>query len=317
MYTPKPYADGYLAEQDGHRVYYALYGNPEGATVISCHGGPGSQSKAKHAAQFDLERYRVVLFDQRGCGKSEPMGRIEYNATTDLIADIERIRTELAAEQWFVAGSSWGATLALTYAELYPDRTRGLLLSAIFLGDEASETWIRWDREGVAPLFPDGAAEVATRLQDLGIATESDIFASLYRCIISDDTSVQQRVAALMGNWEGNLLARTIPTSYTRPEEVTEADIAAATIFLHYLSNHFWLEPDQLLRDATKLTHVPAVLVHGRYDILCPLRSAWDLHTKLPQSTFVPLPESHHAIQGDGAMARYYAFQLFLRTYVA
>ncbi len=312
MYTPQPYNEAYLPEQDGHRVYYAQFGNPDVPAVLNCHGGPGSKSKAKHADNFDLERYRVINFDQRGCGRSEPAGKLEDNTTAHLVADMERIRTELDLERWFVSGSSWGSTLALAYAEAHPERVRGLLLSALFLGDARGDDWAFRAEHGAAQLFPDARQQLADSLAELGLSLSDDVPQELLTRVCEGSESTQQQVAAVVASWEVNLLSRNIAMQYTRPEEVEEADINAVRIFLHYQANHFWLEEDELLSRADCISDIPAILVHGRYDILCPYQAAWDLSQRLAKAELIALPESHHVIAGDGAVARSLAFARFL-----
>ena len=314
MYTPKPFAESYLPEQDGHRVYYAQYGNPDGPAIITCHGGPGSKSKPKHAACFDLGQYHVVCFDQRGCGQSEPVGEIANNTTQDLVADMERIRTELGIERWYVAGSSWGSTLALAYAETQPERVRGLLLSAIFLADERGEQWAFFGREGTARLFPDGRALLLESLAALHISGESNIAAELYKKFENGSDLERRKIIALFSNWDYNLLAPHLDKKFTEPEVVDESDFSSTRIFLHYQANQYFLSDNQILQQITSIKHIPACIVHGRIDILCPLEAAWRLHQALPQSTFVPLPETAHLYKGDGAVARYYAFAHFLAS---
>ena len=315
MFTPQPFHEAYLPEEDGHKVYYAQYGNPEGPAIISCHGGPGGNSKPKHAASFDLEQYHVILFDQRGCGQSESAGEIRANTTQDLVADMERIRNELGIKRWFVSGSSWGSTLALVYAQTHPEYVRGLLLSALFLADARSDQWAFTDPDGVARLFPDGRAHLENNLSSLGISTDEDtIYASLLNKLQNGPAKEQRQVAALVSSWEVNLLAPHIDIQYTREEEVDEVALARVSVFLHYQANQYFLSEAQILQNIDSMKELPVCLVHGRYDILCPLEAAWKIHRELPNSQFIALPESAHVIKGDGALARYYAFAHFLKT---
>ncbi len=312
MYTAQPFHEDFLPDLDGHNVYYAQYGNPDGVPIISFHGGPGSQSKAKYAQTFDLETYRVVLFDQRGCGKSTPQGEIKHNTTQDLLTDTERIRAELGIDNWFVTGGSWGSTLALMYGIEYTKSTRGLLLSSIFLADAASDAWAFGDQDGVARLFPDGWAEMQHRLAELGISGHISTPQALLQKLQSEDQSIRMQAAAIVGNWEVNLLSRNIPLQYRRPEELSESDVASITIFLHYQANQYFLPDGYIIKNLSQIVNLPTVIVHGRYDILCPLQAAWNVHKELPRSEFVALPESHHSLSGDGSIARQYIFQAFL-----
>lgn len=315
MYTPQPHTEAYLPEHAGHKVYYAQYGNPAGPAIISCHGGPGSKSKAKHAANYDLEHYRVILFDQRGCGQSEPLGEVSNNTTQELVSDMERIREALGIEQWFVGGGSWGSTLALVYAQTHPKRVRGLVLSALFLGDERGDRWSFTDPGGVARLFPDGRAELEHALHTLGIDPGyEDMPAALLQRLREGAEIEQWQVVALINNWEANLLAPHIEQKFIRPDEVDEAMVASVRVFLHYQAHSYFLKPDQIMEQIETISHMPTCLVHGRYDILCPLESAWRLHRALPLSRLVILPQSAHALSGDSAVARYYAFAHFLQA---
>lgn len=318
MYTPKPYHEAWLPVIDGHAVYYAEYGNAQGPTIISVHGGPGSQSKSKHAALFDLNEYRVVLFDQRGCGQSTPAGEVMHNDIATTIADMERIRATLQVERWFVAGSSWGATVALQYAKQHSDTVLGLLLSAIFLANAETEHWVFLPDGGARAMFPDGVEEWQRHAQALGIDLSSPqgTAAHLYRLITHGSVAEQAGVAAMLHNWEANLLSRNIPVQFITAEDVSEQQIASATTFLHFWHHDYFLEDNEILRDSKLLRDIPTVIVHGRYDVLCPPQGAARLAQALPQAELVWLPESHHTFTGDGMVARAYIFRYFLKDVV-
>lgn len=319
MYLPTPHQEAFLPTEDGHAVYYAEYGNKHGPTIVSVHGGPGSQSKAKHAAVFDLQRYRVVLFDQRGCGNSTPVGEVAHNTTDTTVADMERLRTTLGLERWFVAGSSWGSTVALVYAERHPERVAGLLLSAVLLADTDADGWAFGATGGARALFPDGVEEWRRQLAALRLDTlpVEEVCSRLYELITTGTAAEQASVAALLHNWEANLLSRNIPVQFVTADDVTEDDIASARLFLHYQYHQYWLAPGEILQNSDTLAAVPVVIVHGRYDILCPPRGAAQLAAALSQVELVWLPESHHAFAGDGAVARSYIFQAFLAQVIA
>lgn len=311
MYTPKPFNEGFLPEEDGHKVYYAEYGNPDGEVIVSLHGGPGSKSKAQHASRFDLDEYRVVLFDQRGCGKSEPRGGVEENTTQKLVSDMERLREMLGLDCWFVAGSSWGSTLALVYGETHPDRVKGLLLSAIFQADKMSMDWFEGTPDGAARVYTDLWALREESIAALAISG-GDVTRKLYEKICNGSQEEQQQVAALMGNWEGNALTALRAVSFSRPEELDEEDIAEAKIFLHYATNDFFLEPEEIMQNVAKIKDIKTIMVHGRHDIICPFEQAWKLHKVLPNSKLVVLPQSNHQFSPDGEVAKKMAFEALL-----
>lgn len=315
MYTPQPFREAYLPEQGGHTVYYAQYGNPSGPAIITCHGGPGGKSKPSHVSCFDLNQYHVIIFDQRGCGQSKPEGSVIANTTHDLVADMERIRLELGYDRWFVSGSSWGTTLALVYAEQYPEQVQGLLLSALFLADTRSIQWAFHDLDGVARLFPEGRAILEEHLHALEISPQvENLSAALLAKLQEGSEEERRQVVALVSSWEVNLLAPHIEVQYTRPGEVDEATIASTCVFLHYQAHNFFLVDKHILNQIDSIAHVPVCLVHGRYDILSPLEGAWQLNQIFTHSQLVTLPESAHVIKGDGAQARYFAFAHFLKS---
>jgi proline iminopeptidase len=315
MYNPKPFNEGFLEEQDGHSVYFAQYGNSHGEAIISLHGGPGSKSKAKHVRCFDLEKYHVVTFDQRGCGKSIPAGSIKNNTTQMLVEDIERLKNHLGLGKWFVTGGSWGSALALAYAEQYPKSVRGLMLSAIFLADKEAMDWSFSIPEGVAMLFPDVWMKREIDLARFGTDAQNSSRVLLNK--LSDaqsDTEIHDIVATVL-NWEGNLFTASLDVTYTDIEDVTEEDIASVKIFLHFESNNCFLKENQLLQNISAIKDIPMVIVHGRHDVLCPFKGAHDLHKAHSKSELIALPQSNHKFSADGEVAKKYAFEAFLGKY--
>jgi len=313
MYTPKPYDEGYLDEQGGHRIFYAQYGNPEGLAIVSLHGGPGSSSKTKHAKLFDLEKYRVILFDQRGCGKSEPKGEIANNTTQDLTDDIERLREKLGVEKWFVTGGSWGSTLALAYAEAYPEQVKGLMISAIFLGDSFSLEWFGGEN-GAAVLFGD-LWDHRMELFNKYKTNHKDAAKDLYEKLLNASKEEQKEITADVLSWESNLFTSTQDVKFLDSSDVDEEDVTYAKVFMHYESNNMFLEDEQLLKNISKIKKIPMIIFHGRYDVLCPFKRAWDLHKAHGNSQIVVLPQSNHMFTADGEVARKYAFESFLRGF--
>lgn len=313
--TPKPFNSGFLDEKYGHKMSFSQFGNPNGIALIILHGGPGSQSKANQVKGYDLEKYRIITFDQRGCGKSEPAGKVESNTLTDLIEDIERLREKLGIETWFVSGGSWGATLALAYAQAHPDRVEGLLLCSIFLARPRDVDWAFTSGGGIERLFPDVWERRLEFLKQYQVepANAAKVLLEKLQSASSEDAKV---ICAGVANWEGNLMNAFEDVQYTSPEEVEESDIASTKIFLHYESNHFFLEPDQLVKNLGKIASVPTMIVHGRYDALCPLEETWEIQKRLTNVEVLILPTSNHKLTADGEIARKLAFRLFLQTQV-
>ncbi|HEV7121684.1 MAG TPA: alpha/beta fold hydrolase [Candidatus Paceibacterota bacterium] len=304
----------FLDEKDGHIVYFAEYGNPDGLPILGFHGGPGSKSRPAHAERYDLKKYRVILFDQRGCGKSTPLGKTENNTTEDLLQDAERIRESLGIETWFVSGGSWGSTLSLLYAIKYPNRVKGLLLSAIFLADHDSVKWSMEDIKGVARLMPDVWAKRMEFFKKFNIKLETQN-ADILKAFESASPEEQKEIAAGVQNWESNLFTPQSPISYKNPEEITDADIASTKLFTYYEMNHEFLPDNYVLEQVNVIAHIPAVIVHGRYDILCPLEKAQALKEKLNNCELVIATSSGHKLTSEGEAIQRMAYDRFLETY--
>lgn len=309
--NPKPFNSGYLEEKDNHRVYYAQYGHPEGEAIVSLHGGPGSRSKPEHASRYDLSQYLVVIFDQRGCGQSLSPGEITSNTTLDLVDDIERLRTALKIKHWYVAGGSWGSTLALAYSESYPSMVKGLLLSSIFLARRADEEWSFSEDQGIVKVFPDLWEKRREFFQKYQVKPPTAAKLLLAKIQSGNQRAINEIVAGVM-NWEGNLMTAQADLHYTDPEDVTEENIASVRIFLHYEANNFFLAENDLIKNIGKIKHLPAIIVHGRYDLLCPVDQAWELQKNLSRAETVILPTSNHRFTADGEVARKFAFNYFL-----
>ncbi len=302
----------YLLEEDqGHTVYFAEYGNQNGKPILAFHGGPGSKSRPAHAERYDLSKYRVILFDQRGCGKSTPLGEIENNTTEDLLKDTERIREKLGIDTWFLSGGSWGSTLSLLYAIKYPDRVKGLLLSSIFLADHDSVKWATEDAKGVARLMPDVWAKRMEFFKKFNIKLETQN-ADILRALATASPEEQKEIAAGAQNWEGNLFTTQAPISYKNPEDMTEADIGATKIFAYYEMNQEFIPDNYILEHIADIQQCPAVIVHGRYDILCPLEKAAALKEKMRDCELVIAHSSGHKLTPEGEMIQKMAYDRFL-----
>jgi proline iminopeptidase len=287
----EPYRSERLAVGDGHILYIEECGNPDGLPVVFLHGGPGAGLARYHRRFFDPARWRVVLLDQRGAGKSTPFASLEANTTPDLVADIERIREHLKIERWVVFGGSWGSTLALAYAEAHPDRALGLVLRGIFLARPEEVRWF-YEEGGAARILPEKWQRYASIIptHERGAMLEA-----YWKRLTSDDETARVAAARAWGAWEGGAL-----TLAESPE--TEAEFAApgvavslARIEAHYFRNHAFLESDQLLRDIERIRHIPATIVHGRYDIICPVKNAFDLHEAWPEADFHIVLSGHAA----------------------
>lgn len=300
-----------LPVEHGHSIAFYEYGNQNGPAIISFHGGPGSRSKPKHADSFDLNTYRVILFDQRGCGESTPMGDISHNTTQDTLADAERIRQKLNIESWYVAGGSWGSTLALLYAQQHPTKVNGLLLSAVFLADPGTTEWSLQGMDGAAQFVPE-AAKVRQAFLDSYHTTPKNAAKDLLQRLKKADLSEQQKITAGVMNWEGNLFSLTSDVSFVSPEDVEEGSIASTKIFLHYEAHDWFIEDDQIIKNIDAIKHIPTIIVHGRYDILCPIKKAADLADSLDKAELVIAGTSGHSLSVEGNEIKRLAFDKFL-----
>lgn len=291
----EPYRTFRLRVSDLHELHVEETGNPRGKPVVFFHGGPGAGISPMHRRLFDPAVWRVVLFDQRGSGRSTPLGELSENTTWHLVADAERIREELGIEKWLVFGGSWGSTLALAYAEAHPERATGLILRGIYLSREAE---IRWTMGGgVQRVYPDGWKEF---LSILSGPEKADPLDSYYRRLTSDDPAVRLEASRAWNLWEDRA-SYLVPQLDPPSEEGAEKDVALSRIEAHYFVNRGFFDPeDQLLRDVGKLRHLPAVIVQGRYDMVCPLTSAWELHEAWPEARFVVVPDAGHAFTEPG-----------------
>jgi proline iminopeptidase len=294
FYPPiTPYHRGRLRVTAGHELYFEESGNPRGKPVVFLHGGPGAGSDATHRRYFDPRKWRIVLFDQRGCGRSRPHAELRDNSTWDLVADIERLRAHLGIDQWLVFGGSWGSTLALAYAETFPARVRALVLRGIFLLRRFELEWFYQDELGAASLFPD---LWETYVAQIPRRERGNMMRAYYRRLTSRSAAVRARAAYAWSVWEA-------ATSHLRPDPADVAkfgdpDMAAAfaRIECHYFVNRGFLErEDQLLRGVRKIRHIPAVIVQGRYDVICPMRSAWDLHRAWPKADLRVVADAGHS----------------------
>lgn len=309
--TQQPSHTDYLPEKDGHKIWFAQYGNPSGPAIVVCHGGPGDKSKPKHINRYDLDKYHIIAFDQRGCGQSLPLGEIKNNTISDLVSDMERLRVFLKIDKWFVSGGSWGSTVALTYAESHADNVLGLLLSSIFLGRRQDVDWSFTKPGGVDKIFSDLWQSRKEFLTKFGADYANAATVLLKRMESADSAMISEITAGVM-NWESNLMSSQTDLTFTEPSDVNEENIASVKIFLHYNSHDSFLTENQLLQNIRTIKDIPTIIIHGRYDLLCTFDQAWNLHNNLPNSELVTLPNSNHRLTAYGEIARKYAFQYFL-----
>ena len=296
----EPYGAGVLEVSGGHRLVYELCGNPSGRPVVFLHGGPGAGCNPTHRRFFDPAVYRIVLFDQRGAGRSTPTASVHENTTQHLVSDIETLRRHLRIDRWVVFGGSWGSTLSLAYAETHPDRVRGLILRGIFLVRPKEIAWFY--QEGASFLFPDAWEAY---LEPIPPAERSDLVSAYYRRLTSDDASVRARAAQAWSVWEGSTSRlQQDPKLIARAAGATFAD-ALARIECHYFTRGSFLRhPDQLLDDVEKIRHIPGVIIQGRYDVVCPPISAWDLHRRWPEAEYHVVPDAGHSAMETGTIDR-------------
>ena len=294
FYPPiRPYDSGYLRVSPVHEIYYEQSGNPNGKPVVFLHGGPGGGTDSKMRRFFNPKRYRIVLFDQRGCGKSRPSASLVDNTTWHLVDDIETIRKHLRIERWQVFGGSWGSTLALAYAQKHPERCTELVLRGIFLLRHEELTWFYQNPLGAASLFPDLWEHY---LKPLSLEERKDCMQSYYKRLTSDDRETLLEAARAWSIWEGALAYMKLNQNYIKQFADPKFAAAFARIECHYFVNGGFLErPNQLLEDVVKIRHIPAVIVQGRFDVVCPARSAWDLHKAWPGSTLRIVPDAGHS----------------------
>lgn len=303
-----------LDEDRGHIVWFAEYGNPDGPAILSFHGGPGSQSRIHHAQRFDLTKYRIILFDQRGCGKSTPRGELSHNSTQDILSDAERIRERLGITTWFVSGGSWGSTLALLYAIQHKEHVRGILISAVFLANRDSTMWAMSDPKGVARIMPDNWARRMAFFKRFNIALDTQN-ADLLKAFEGASLETQKEITAEVQDWEGNLFSVHSSVSYRSPADISENDIASVKIFLFYEQNHEFIAENHILDSIGIIADVPAVIVHGRYDILCPLENAYKLKEELKECELVIATSSGHKLTAEGETIQKMAYAHFLEKH--
>lgn len=284
-----PYRVGMLAVDALHTLYWEESGNPQGQPVLFLHGGPGSGSSPKQRRFFDPAHYRIVLFDQRGAGKSTPLGEYRHNTTPLLIADIEKLRQMLGIEKWLVFGGSWGSTLALAYGQAHAERCSGFVLRGIFLCTPAE---IDWFLNGIKWFFPEAHAQF---VQDIPEAERGDLLQAYQQRLFCEDPAVYAAAARTWSRYEGRCLFLRPQQSAVEEFESDAVSLGVGRLEAHYFLHDGFLTADQLVRNVERIRHVPAVIVQGRYDVVCPPVSAFRLHQAWPEAKFHLIADAGHS----------------------
>jgi proline iminopeptidase len=295
----EPYASGMLAVGAGHSVYWEICGNPNGKPAVFLHGGPGGGCNAKHRRLFDPALYRVLLFDQRGCGRSTPHAELDANTTWDLVGDIEQLRELMGVEGWLVFGGSWGSTLALAYGETHPERVSELVLRGIFTLRRAELEW--YYQHGASLIFPDKWERFIAPIPE---SERGDLITAYRRRLTAPDRAVRLEAARAWSLWEGETITLLPDAEVSESFAKDDFAIAFARIENHYFVHRGWLDDDQLIRNAGRLRDIPGVIVHGRYDMACPASTAWDLHRAWPEAEFHLVEGAGHAYSEPGILHR-------------
>ncbi len=290
LYPPiEPYNQGILSPEGPHRVYWEECGNPHGIPVVFLHGGPGAGCNPMHRRFFDPQKYRVILFDQRGCGRSLPTGCVENNTTQSLIEDMEILRHLLGVDKWIAFGGSWGSTLALAYAQAHPDVVLALVLRGIFLGRKAE---LDWFFNGVKHIFPEHQNELMNFLPE----EERDaVLPNYYTRLCDPDPTIHGPAADVWAKFEARCVTIE-PSKEAVIEQSTPAEsLAIARIEAHFMINNLFVKEAQLLENMPKISHIPGYIIQGRYDAICPPISAWELHKSWPSSELTMLHDAGHS----------------------
>lgn len=295
FYPPiEPFDHGRLKADDIHTLYYEQSGNPQGAPVVFLHGGPGGGSQPKHRQFFDPAHYRIIVFDQRGAGKSTPLGELRQNTTELLVSDLELLRNHLKIDRWHVFGGSWGSTLALAYAIQHPGRVLSLTLRGIFLMRESELHWFLY---GIKSIFPEAWHSFAGHIP---ADERGDLLNAYHRRLTHPDRAVHLPAAKAWSSYE-SACVRLIPIPLEHEEEgFDDAAYAIARIECHYFIRNKFRPDNYILENIGKIRHIPAVIVQGRYDAVCPPETAYDLHSRWPEAKFIIVPDAGHSASEPG-----------------
>ncbi len=289
----EPYQTGYLKVSDLHEIYYEECGNPKGKPVVFIHGGPGGGVGPMDRRYFNPEKYRVILLDQRGAGKSKPMASLVNNTTWDLVDDIEKLRTHLQIENWLVFGGSWGSTLSLTYAITHPTRVKGLVLRGIFLIRKKEIDWYYQEGLGASSIYPDAWEPFRDHIP---VSERGDMVKAYYSRLTHSDPSVQMAAAIPWTAWEMATSRIYTPPEMLKSLVTDDFAIKFARIECHYFINHgFYKSDNWIIENIAAIKNIPTIIVQGRYDVVCPVMSAWDLHKAWPEAKLNIVPDAGHS----------------------
>ncbi len=288
----EPFQTGFLDVGGGHRVFWEQSGNPEGVPVIFLHGGPGAGSNPSHRRFFSPSDYRIVIFDQRGAGRSTPFASVESNTTQDLINDIEKLRRHLEIDSWLVFGGSWGSTLALAYGIAHPGSCRGFILRGVFLGRRSEIDWFLY---GIAKVYPEMWRRFSEALPE---AERTDLLTNYHIRLTSGDPAVHTPAAEAWSRYESS--CSTLLPASANPLGAGRGALSLARIEAHYFVNNVFLGEDHILANINRIQHLPATIVQGRYDMICPTAAADELHNAWPRARYVVVPDAGHSAMEPG-----------------
>ena len=292
----EPFNTFYLPVSDLHTIYIEESGNKNGKPVIFLHGGPGGGVDPKYRRYFNPDKWRIIMFDQRGCGKSTPFAELKENTTWDLVDDIEKIRNHLSIDRWVIYGGSWGSTLSLAYSQTYPDSCKALILRGIFLVRKKEIHWFY--QEGASKIFPD---DWQSFIAPIPIEKRDNLLEAYYNLLIGKDSSKKIEAAKAWSTWEGSTVRLIQDKDFIGDFSDEKFAEAFARIESHYFMNNAWFNSDNhLIENVDKIRHIPAVIIHGRYDVICPVENAWELHQAWPESELHIIPDAGHSIFEEG-----------------
>ena len=292
----EPFNTFHLPVSDLHTIYVEESGNKNGKPVIFLHGGPGGGVDPKYRRYFNPDKWRIIMFDQRGCGKSTPFAELKENTTWDLVDDIEKIRNHLSIDNWVVFGGSWGSTLSLAYSQTYPNSCKGLILRGIFLVRKKEIDWFY--QEGANNIFPDRWESFSAPIP---VEKRDNLMQAYYEILTGDDHSKKIEAAKAWSTWEGSTVRLMQDENFISDFSDEKFAEAFARIECHYFMNNSWFNSNNhLIENVDKIRHIPGVIIHGRYDIICPVVQAWDLHQAWPEADLHIIPDAGHSIFEEG-----------------